>query len=230
MSLLPANFPVGQLSPAGVSKLEWFYRNHVEAYYTEYKFGHFLMAGYAAVPALLTPELLYKTWQNFNAYRWQGAPASIHPIAVSDILLSPLCNEVGYELYEMDQEIKLAMLEWLTIIENDKKTLWSKRGIHTIGSIAGFIHDYHSLPNSGQVRWGKTYTEWQEVDALSYLDPELAASRLLKTMTEQSAGKQEMELLRTLEQFIKTQQKLNRIHPGNRRPANAFNQNIDQLE
>jgi hypothetical protein len=230
VSLLPANFPLQHLSPVGISKLEWYYRHYVEEYYGDYKFGHFLLASYASVPALLTPDLLYKIWQNFNAYKWQGVPASIHPIAVSDMLLSPLCTEVGFELYEMDQEIKLAMLQWLKIIEEDTQTLWAKRGIESIDNIAGFIGEYHSLPNSGQIRWGKSYSDWQEIEALSYTQPNEAASRLLSQMTAQSAANKEMDLLRTMEQFIKTQKKLERLHSNDHAAIQPFHQHVSQLE
>ncbi len=230
MSLLPANFPLQHLSQVGISKLEWYYRHYVEEYYADYKFGHFLLASYASIPALLTPDLLYKIWQNFNAYKWHGAAASIHPIAVSDMLLSPLCTEVGFELYEMDQEIKLAMLQWLKIIEDDKQTLWAKRGIETITNIAKFAGEYHSLPNSGQIRWGKSYSEWQEIEALSYTQPEEAASRLLMQMNEQSVAHKEMDLLRTMEQFIKTQKKLERLHSNDQSVAQPFHQHVSQLE
>ena len=91
MSTLPPNFPVIGLSDTDQHRVQWYFRRYVEDYYTEYRFGHFIFAAYASVPALLTPDLLYKIWQNFYGYRWGNAPVSIHRIAVADLLLSPLC-------------------------------------------------------------------------------------------------------------------------------------------
>ena len=92
MSSLPKYFPVDKLKSLPLSKVNWFYSRYVEEYYPYYTFGHFIMAAYAAVPALLTPDLLYKIWLNFNQYQWRGKPLNIHRIAVSDVLLLSLIH------------------------------------------------------------------------------------------------------------------------------------------
>ncbi|MEM1124260.1 MAG: hypothetical protein AAGJ18_27730 [Bacteroidota bacterium] len=66
MNSLPKYFPTDKLSRLNRSKVTWFYRRYVEEYYEHYTFGHFILAAYAAVPAYLTPDLLYKIWLNFN--------------------------------------------------------------------------------------------------------------------------------------------------------------------
>jgi len=229
LSSLPPNFPSQKLSGVNASKLEWFYRRYVEEYYPEYKFGHFLLAAYSAIPALITPDLLYKIWQNFNSYKWNNSPAFIHRIAVSDILLSPICREVGFELYEMDQEIKLCFLEWLKTIEHDN-SLWAQRGIYSIEKIAGFIAQYHKVPNAGFIRWGNTYNELQDMEALSYSNPERLAEIFFDKIREQSAMQEETDLLRTMDQFIKTQQRLGIILPENSEKLRDFNDNVKELE
>ena len=75
---------------------------------------HFRLACFAAVPLVLTPDLLYQIWANFVP----EAPW----IAVARILLSSLCEEVGYELYEIDALARTELLDNL-LGEIDKALL-----------------------------------------------------------------------------------------------------------
>ncbi|MFN9060809.1 MAG: formylglycine-generating enzyme family protein, partial [Pseudanabaena sp.] len=61
------------------------------------KFGepHKLLAYHAALPLLLTPELL-------NYLRTEFLYGQVDWVAEVDLLLSPLCVPVGHELYAMD--------------------------------------------------------------------------------------------------------------------------------
>lgn len=229
MSSLPSNYPTGSLEPIAASKVEWFAQRYTEKFYEEYGFGHFLLAAYAAVPAYLTPDLLYKIWQNFNGYKWSGLNTSIHRIAVSDVLLSPLCREVGFELFEMEENIKLAFLEWLKNIEQSS-TLWSKRGIYTVEQVAAFVQQYHKLPNSGFNRWGVSYTEAQDLEALSYSDPARVANILFDRMREYSGNQLESALLGTMDQFIKTKNRLTRLLPSDSVQLQNFSNNTTFVE
>jgi hypothetical protein len=206
----PFPFPANGLSEVNGSKLNWFYKRFVENFYNEYRLGHFLLAAYAAVPAFITPDLLYKLWQNFNRYKWNGVPVSIHRVAVSDLLLSPLCREVGYELYEMDYDIRMAFLEWL---KKDATTeLWKKRQVREINEIAKFVEDYHLLPNPAGKRWGAEYIETQTMEAVSYYNPSAVTDRLFnKLRTAYTPPFRETELLHTIDMFIKTRNRLTRL-------------------
>lgn len=209
--MLPSGFPGKDLSPTDLSKVEWYYSRYVEDYYSDYYYGHFLMAAYAAVPGLLTPDLLYKIWQNFNGYHWNGAPATIHRIAVADVLLSPLCREVGFELYEMQHEIRLAMLEWLSKESAGEKG--AKRGFKPIEKIADFLQEYYQKPNSGGQIWGEQYLETQQLEALSYADPLRVAETLKYKMRHAASEKSETDFLRAMDQFNKTFHRLQRVLP-----------------
>ncbi|MCG2612725.1 hypothetical protein LZZ85_00475 [Terrimonas sp. NA20] len=225
MSAIPSNFPVDTISSVSAAKLEWFSERYTEEFYDDYLFGHFILAAYAAVPAMLTPDLLYKVWQNFNTYQWNDGPAIIHRIAVADVLLSPFCRETGFELYEMDPDIRMAFLEWLKKIEDDKQTLWGSRAIFSFTRVAHFVQDYHRSANIGATRWGKTYVESQELEALSYTDPVKAASTLFRKMQEQASLKQETDMLRTMDQFVKTGNRLQRLFPDDQDVTNSFSIN-----
>lgn len=67
--------------------------------------AHLDLACHAAFPQTLTPDLLYQIWLRFIPQ----APWT----AVARILLSRLCREVSYELYEMDMAVRNLLLEEL---------------------------------------------------------------------------------------------------------------------
>ena len=70
------------------------------------KFGepYKLLAYHAALPLLLTPELL-------NYLRAEFLYGQVPWIAEVDLLLSPLCQQVGHELYAMDTAARAYLLE-----------------------------------------------------------------------------------------------------------------------
>ncbi len=209
MNPFPFTFDVDDLSEVDRSKLNWYYKRYAEEFYNEYHLGHFLLAAYASVPAFITPDLLYKLWQNFNGYKLNGKPVSIHRIAVADLLLSPLCREAGYELYEMDHQVRLSFLEWL---KNEGTTdLWKKRQVREINDIAKFVEAYHLLPNPAGKRWGADYIETQTLEAVSYYNPEIVTDKLFNKLRTASVPFKETELLYTMDMFIKTKERLDKI-------------------
>ena len=63
------------------------------------------LASHAAFPLTLTSDLLYCLRENFvRDSPWYG---------VGDVLLSGLCEPIGYDLYEMEEEIRHRLLERL---------------------------------------------------------------------------------------------------------------------
>ena len=209
MNPFPFTFNIDNLSDVNKSKLNWYYKRYAEEFYNEYHLGHFLLAAYAAVPAFITPDLLYKLWQNFNGYKWNSKLLSIHRIAVADLLLSPLCREAGYELYEMDHEIRLTFLEWLK--NEGTSDLWKKRQVREINDIAKFVEDYHLLPNPAGKRWGAGHIETQTLEAVSYYNPEIVTDKLFSKLRNAAAPFKETELLYTIDMFIKTKERLEKI-------------------
>lgn len=203
---LPNNFPTAELSAANRRKLEWFYRRYVEEFYQEYKFGHFLLAAYAAVPALLTPDLLYKLWQNFHQYQWAGKILRIHRVAVSDLLLSPVCREVGFEMYEMEPLIRKAFLEWQNKLPEDP--LWQDRQLAPVKAIAEFLEEYHARPNPARQRWGTAYEEIQEWNTLAFIQPETLQKKMWQKLKQSVAQKRETETLRVLDFWSKSETQL----------------------
>ncbi|MEA5568448.1 formylglycine-generating enzyme family protein [Anabaena sp. UHCC 0399] len=101
----------------------------------EKRFGkaHLYLAYHAAFPLALTPDLLYSLWANFPR-DIHGEFLNIPWIAVADLLLSGLCEEVGYELYEMDLAIRNLLLKQL---KEDEKF-----GQARINELSDFLLDY----------------------------------------------------------------------------------------
>jgi hypothetical protein len=222
--MLPQNFPSLKLRSTDLQKLEWFHNRYCDQFYEQYGFGHFIMAAYAAVPALLTPDLLYKIWQNFDRYTWNDIPARIHRISVSDILLSPLCREVGYELYEMHDPIRLAFQSWLAT-ENDTDN-WKTQGFAQPLQIAAFLEEYHNQPNSGLQRWGRGYQENQLWSIKTYTSPADLQHLLWQKIEKAQKENKDMDVLRLLDLWAKTDQRLDVLfRKENAQAHNDFRQN-----
>jgi len=83
-------------------KIEYF-KNRFPKPYSE---SLYVFACQAAIPLLLSPDLLYNLWNNFKSYFYNGKYETIPYYAVSDLLLSSLCRPVGYKLYKMDEEVR----------------------------------------------------------------------------------------------------------------------------
>ena len=80
----------------------------------EKRFGqaHLFLAYHAALPLVLTSDLLYSLWINFRQ-DLRGQALNIPWYAVADLLLSSLCQEVGYELYQMEATVRNELLNRL---------------------------------------------------------------------------------------------------------------------
>ncbi len=76
---------------------EKFTHPRLQAFGRRFGKAHLDLACHAAFPLALTPELLYCLRENFQS--------QVPWIAVADILLS-LCDPVGYELYELEPEVR----------------------------------------------------------------------------------------------------------------------------
>lgn len=204
-NVLPKYFPNSFTTSPDYRKVLRFYQQFTEDYYSEYGFGHFIMAAYAAVPALLTPDLMYKIWLNFNQYHWKKRTVNIHRMAVSDVLLSEMCREVGYELYEMLPAIRDAFLEWLQ--KSAESQQWKSRGLQTPQQIAAFVQAYHQRQNAGTLRWGKGYEEVQEWNTLLFLNPKAAQRKLLEKL-RQSTSTNNNDAVRVMDFWAKAQKRV----------------------
>ncbi|MCH2247053.1 MAG: formylglycine-generating enzyme family protein [Crocosphaera sp.] len=80
-------------------------QNKIIRFGQKWGFQHLDLVCNAAFPLAITPELLYCLRENFVPdCPW---------IAIADIILSPLCDPIGDELYEMDQGVRNLLLRRL---------------------------------------------------------------------------------------------------------------------
>ncbi len=139
--------------------------------------GHFYLACHAALPIALTPELLYQLWANFQCDS-NGDDLSIPWIAVSDILLSKLCEEVGSELYEMDNAIREELLKQL----REHQCL----GLERLHEVSDFIIAYTEAQLDSLDQDTKDFATAQKWRALAYKDPAGAAREIAIALSQLS--------------------------------------------
>lgn len=120
----------------------------MDAYHATFsEAGHLWLAMHAAFPIALTTDLLYKIWMNFIPYpedtndtpygQLNGKILASHfsptdsPIginAVGDLLLSPLCREIGYDVYEFYPHLR--------------EVLWKSLPLKRQQQLADFLQRY----------------------------------------------------------------------------------------
>ena len=215
MARLPTNFPDDKLSVVEKIQLEWYYSKYVEEYYNDYCFGHMVLAAYAAVPAYITPDLLYRLWQNFGFYQWGGKRTLIHPVAVSDVLLAPFCKEVSYEVFRMDNNVRLSFLKW---IQDDGLPLENSGNI--IPEVAHFVEQYMQLPNDTLSREGEHYKKEQLMEAKAYYDPFAVAEEYLDQLNGAASETTRLSLINKL---LLQKEKEAYVNLNRKALANTFN-------
>ncbi|HLM54995.1 MAG TPA: TIR domain-containing protein [Pyrinomonadaceae bacterium] len=166
-----ADFPEGFWADDSLQRVLRFVR----------RFGkpHLALAAHAAVPLGLTPDLVHLTRVNFA----RSAP----PIAEADLLLSPLCQEVGGEMYEMLPGVRELLL----------RELVREHGVGALKRAAEFLHAYAAhylrLAHDEEAR---DFLEAQMWAAQAYLHPKGAAESLASALGEGLAGSETARALR----------------------------------
>ncbi len=135
------------------------------------RFGgtHLYLAYHAAFPLALTPDLLYGLWVNFQK-DIHGQVLGIPWIAVADLLLSALCDEVGHELYEMDLAVRNQLLREL---HSDERF-----GKQRINQLSNFLLKYVQKKLLSDDLDLQDFAKAQQWTALAYTQPSQAARKL----------------------------------------------------
>jgi hypothetical protein len=143
------------------------------------RFGreHLYLAYHAALPLALTPDLLYRMrlWVNFQ-HDTRGEALAIPWVAVADLLLSNLCDEVGDELYEMKEDVRQVLLEAL---KADPR-FTQKR----IDDLSYFLLDYAEAQLPTDNRDTEDFALAQYWTVLVYTKPNIAAHELAVALAE----------------------------------------------
>lgn len=132
--------------------------------------GHWAFALHAAFPLSLTPRLAYLLWANFQTYVSNGAQHRIPWVAVSDLLLSPVCREIQPELYELDPAVRK---ELLFELEADERF-----GKKRIEELSRFLLSYVKKELTGEDQHTKHQAQLQRWMALAYVKPNQLAYEL----------------------------------------------------
>jgi CHAT domain len=159
-------------------------RRRIEAFERRFGKTHLIFACHAAFPLALTPDLLYKLWANFQR-DIHGFVLGIPWVAVADLLLSSLCDEVGRELYEMDTAVRNSLLNRLKEDENF--------GQQRINELSDFLLVYVRQQLQSNDQEVRDFAQAQRWTALAYTRQSEAARELtlaLKNAYQQDRAEQ----------------------------------------
>lgn len=152
----------------------------------------FHFACHAAVPVVLSPDLLHLLRINF----FLDPPESLPYVAESQILLSPLCNEVGSGLYEIPPAIRDSLLHELA-----GNPAYGEARIREI-AILLFEYSERFSPWKDNLMIERA----QQLTALNFLDPESA-----KNWLESAEQQPELKTANDREWFIAMRSELRKI-------------------
>ncbi|NER40041.1 MAG: hypothetical protein F6J93_39955 [Oscillatoria sp. SIO1A7] len=161
-------------------------RRRIDSFARSFSEAHLYLAYHAAFPLALTPDLLYRLWANFQR-DISGQFLNIPWVAVVDILLSPLCEEVGQELYEMQGATRNMLLARL---EED-----ARFGRERIKELSEFLIAYVGQQLHSSDPDDRDFAEAQYWTALAYVRPSDAARELALAL-KKAYTQDRMELLR----------------------------------
>jgi formylglycine-generating enzyme required for sulfatase activity len=145
------------------------------------------LARYAALPLLLTPELV-------NFLRTAFLFGEVDWIAEADLLLSELCTRVGYELYAMDTEVRSHLLQELEKSE----------GIAKIQEFARLLIGYLQYLERENPSLGQKEQQAQRFAALVYLNKEQAV-REIAAAWEKAVDRSQLSRLGRLTEILSPQ-------------------------
>ncbi|MFN6563859.1 MAG: hypothetical protein RMY28_029240 [Nostoc sp. ChiSLP01] len=150
-------------------RLEDVANQRIESFAKRFGKAHLYLAYHAAFPLALTPDLLYRLWVKFQQ-DIDDKVLGIPWVAVADLLVSSLCNEVGYELYEMDLAVRNVLLSRL---QEDKKF-----GQQRINELSNFLLDYVRPKLESKDPDIQDFALTQQWTALAYTQPSKLAYEL----------------------------------------------------
>ena len=147
----------------------------IESFSKRFGKAHLYLAYHAAFPLALTPDLLYRLWANFQQDIY-GEMLGIPWVAVADLLLSNLCDEVGHELYEIDLAVRNELLNRL---KEDEKF-----GQQRIQELSNFMLYYVQQQLQSDDLDIRDFAQTQRWTALAYIQPSQVAKEIALEFTK----------------------------------------------
>ncbi|MGF1934763.1 MAG: HEAT repeat domain-containing protein [Nostoc sp. ChiQUE02] len=148
-------------------------KQRIESFSKRFGEPHFCLACHAAFALALTPDLLYRLWANFQQ-DVNGNTLNIPWIAVADLLLSNLCNEVGYELYEIDWAIRNELLNQL----KNNPCFGEQRILELSDFLLAYMQEQLNSSNPDT----HDFAQAQKWTALAYAQPHEAAREIASNL------------------------------------------------
>ncbi len=145
-------------------------QRRIEGFAKQFGEAHRNLARHAAFPLSLTPDLLYQIWANFVP----EAPWT----AVAHVLLSRLCRQVGYEMYEMDISDRNLLL----------RELKEQFGQERFDELGEFLLDYVAKRLTDDDQDTQDLREAAEWTVLAYTKPSEAAQELARALSDKVKG------------------------------------------
>lgn len=178
-------------------------RERISAF-SELGLAHLYFAQHAAFPMSLTVDLLYRLWANFQR-DIHDEKLHIPWIAVADLLLSSLCDEVGYELYEMDVTVRAELLGGL---QTDLRF-----GQQRIQELSYFLLDYVQQQLHSSNAGVRNFAQAQQWTVLAYIQPGRAARELAEALkgVEQNNRVEQIRLVSVMETLNQLAQPLSAL-------------------
>ena len=153
-------------------------RRRVEGFAEQFGEAHRNLARHAAFPLVLTPDLLYQIWANFVP--------EVPWVAGAHVLLSRLCRQGGYEMYEIGIADRNLLLQELK--EEFGQERFDELGESLLDYVAQRLNDDDA--DTQDLR------EAQEWTALAYTKPGEVARKLAQRLSEMVQQEDMGEVLR----------------------------------
>jgi formylglycine-generating enzyme required for sulfatase activity len=131
-------------------------------------------ACHASFPLTLTTELIYALRQHF----FRDLPWSVAP----ELLLSSLCDAVGYDLYEMKLAVRRNLLEKLAAKSTEDGGSCLDELVEFMGDYIAAQLDASTSSIAGSLGYSPEITKWT---ALSFLNPDLPVTRKIENILAQ---------------------------------------------
>ncbi|MGK7874326.1 MAG: formylglycine-generating enzyme family protein [Xenococcaceae cyanobacterium] len=157
-------------------------REQVERFVRRFEPSYRWLACHAALPLVLTPELV--NYLRMQFLKSEGVPW----IAEADLLLSDLCRQVGYELYVMDGTVRAYLL----------KQLKDEFGEERIEAVARLLVSYVKHLARTNPFVGQKELQAQRWAAMVYLDDsrDIAVRELVEALQASVTSSDRLEMLR----------------------------------
>ena len=141
-----------------------------------YSEAKFILASHAAFPMILTTNLLYCIWSNFQ-FDINGNPLNIPWLNVSDILLSGLFEESWSDVYQLDKSTRDFFLYYLEFNPNF--------GVERLKELARFLLSYtYHQPKTFNLD-DQDILDAQRRTALVYLEPDIVIHELALNLSKE---------------------------------------------